>query len=414
MGRSQATAHPDVVIVGAGIAGLATAWRLCLGGMKVTILDPNPARAATWTAAGMLAPVTELAYGEAHHLALTMKAAERWPSFAEELEAAAEHSIGFQTCGTLYAALDAGDATELKRLQAFHGTLGLESSILTATETRDLEPLLSPTVRSALIAPGDHQVDNRLAGAALITAVERAGVHIEHAFVTALDGGASWSAGRDNLSLPGFSKSGGFVSEAPRIRVRTDDGSFEAPIVIICAGSWSPLIAGIPDPARPAVRPVRGESLRLGPGSGESLAAARQPLVSHNVRALVHGRPIYLVPRATGEIVIGATSDERGYGTGVLAGGVRQLLDDAREVVPGIDELELIDTSAGLRPATPDNLPLLGPTVMPGLLLATGYWRNGILLAPLMADMLASYLLAGEQCPQEYSPERFSTPAGSL
>jgi glycine oxidase len=174
--------------------------------------------------------------------------------------------------------------------------------------------------------------------------------------------------------------------------------------VVLAAGSLSGRLPGIPDDALPPVRPVKGQVLRL------TVPKRFAPFLSRTVRAVVRGSHVYLVPRENGELVIGATSEELGWDTTVTAGGVYELLRDAHELVPGITELPLTETRAGLRPGSPDNAPLLGPTELPGLLLATGHYRNGVLLTPVTGDAMAHALATGE-LPDEarpFTPKRFA------
>ncbi|MFH0252156.1 FAD-dependent oxidoreductase, partial [Streptomyces chitinivorans] len=182
-----------------------------------------------------------------------------------------------------------------------------------------------------------------------------------------------------------------------------DGTAVGADLVVLAAGSDSGRLAGVPEEVLPPVRPVKGQILRL------RIPGAYAPFLSRTVRALVRGGHVYLVPRADGELVLGATSEEQGWDTTVTAGGVYELLRDAHELVPGITELPLVETRAGLRPGSPDNAPLLGPTALPGLHLATGHHRNGVLLAPVTGDALAQVLTTGE-LPEEarpFTPRRF-------
>jgi glycine oxidase len=174
--------------------------------------------------------------------------------------------------------------------------------------------------------------------------------------------------------------------------------------VVLAAGCWSGSIEGLPPGVVPAVRPVKGQTVRL------RIPAAYAPFLHRNVRGLVKGGHVYLVPREDGELVIGATVEEMGYDTQVTAGSVYELLRDARELVPAITELPLTETHAGLRPGTPDNAPLLGPTALPGLVLATGHYRNGVLLTPVTADAVAAYLADGAlpDVAAPFTPDRFA------
>jgi glycine oxidase len=366
----------DVLVVGGGIIGLGVAWRAAQRGLSVTVLDPDPGRGANRVAAGMLAPVTELRYGEEPLLRLGMASNERYAGFVAELEEASGLRTGYRACGTLAVALDADDRAELRELHAFQQRLGLESEWLSGRECRRLEPMLAPSVRGGLLVPGDHQVDPRRLGAALLAACRAAGVRLHPSRAVRLH-----TAGE---------RVEGAVAE--------DGGVLTAGQTVLAAGGWSAELA----PELP-VRPVKGQTVRLrmsGPYAG---------LLGRNVRAVVRGCHIYLVPREDGELVLGATVEERGFDTEVTAGGVYELLRDAHELVPALTELPLVETGAGLRPGSPDNAPLLGPASRPGLVAATGHHRNGVLLTPVTADLLAELLAAGEfpEPLRPFSPARF-------
>ena len=380
----------DVLVVGGGIIGLATAWRSAQRGLSVTVLDPDPGRGANQVAAGMLAPVTELQYGEEALLRLGIASNERYADFAAELEAASGLPTGYRACGTLAVALDADDRAELREVHAFQQRLGLAAEWLTGRECRRLEPMLAPSVRGGLLVAGDHQVDGRRLGAALLEACLRAGVRIHRS-----------RAARFELT-PGQDRVTGVLAE--------DGTALAAGQTVLAAGSWSGAVPGLPAGAQLPVRPVKGQILRLRMGTTAGAPLPGGPFLSRNVRAVVRGVHLYLVPREDGELVVGATVEEQGFDTVVTAGGVYELLRDAHELVPGITELPLLETGAGLRPGTPDNAPLLGPTALPGLVAATGHHRNGVLLTPVTADAVAAYLATG-RLPAEaaaFSPSRFA------
>ncbi|MCX0243405.1 glycine oxidase ThiO, partial [Streptomyces drozdowiczii] len=360
--RTHPTEGSDVLVIGGGIIGLVTAWRAARRGLAVALADPEPGGGAARVAAGMLAAVTELHYGEETLLGLNLASARRYPAFTAELEEASGQDIGFRACGTLAVALDADDRAHLRELHELQRRSGLESEWLTGRECRRLEPMLAPGVRGGLRVDGDHQVDPRRLAAALLTACERAGVvfHRRRA---------------DRLSV---------VADRAVGAVLDDGTEVAADQVVLAAGSLSGRLAGVPAHVLPPVRPVKGQVLRL------TVPPAYAPFLSRTVRAVVRGSHVYLVPRENGELVIGATTEEMGWDTTVTAGGVYELLRDAHELVPGITELPLTETRAGLRPASPDNAPLLGRTALPGLHLATGHGRNGVLLTPVTGDAMAS------------------------
>ena len=358
---------PDLVVVGGGVIGLAAAWLSARAGLAVTVVDPCPGLGASWVAAGMLAPVSEATFGEDRLTALLVAAAARWAGFAAELEAASGCSVGYRRTGTLVVAVDQGDRAVLDQLLAYQHALGLEATRLTASACRTLEPALAPGVCGGVDVPGDHQVDNRRLLAALDAALPAAGVTVLRRRV-------------ERLVLDRSGSAAGVV---------LDDGAqLSAPQVVLAVGCEAARLEGVPEGVLPSVRPVKGHILRL---AGDP----DHPLVQRTVRGLVRGRPCYLVPRADGSLVVGATAEERGFDRRVQAGAVHALLDDARTLVPGIDDLELVECSAGLRPGSPDNGPFVGWTAVPGLAVAAGHHRNGILLAPLTADAVASLVTGG-------------------
>ncbi|WP_037852483.1 glycine oxidase ThiO [Streptomyces sp. NRRL S-1824] len=375
----------DVLVIGGGIIGLVTAWRAAQRGLRTAVVDPDPGGGAARVAAGMLAAVTELYYGEQMLLGLNVASAARYPAFAAELEAASGQDIGFRACGTLAVALDSDDRAHLRELHALQQRSGLQSEWLTGRECRRLEPMLAPGVRGGLRVDGDHQVDPRRLAAALLAACERAGVvfHRDRA---------------ERLVVVRDRATGALLAAGTELA---------ADQIVLAAGSLSGRLAGLPAEVVPPVRPVKGQVLRL------TVPAAYSPFLTRTVRAVVRGSHVYLVPRENGELVVGATSEEMGWDTTVTAGGVYELLRDAHELVPGITELPLTETRAGLRPASPDNAPLLGPTALPGLHLATGHHRNGVLLTPVTGDAMAELLTTGElpAVARPFTPERFAPAA---
>ncbi|WP_030319038.1 glycine oxidase ThiO [Streptomyces sp. NRRL B-3229] len=371
----------DVLVVGGGIIGLVTAWRAAQRGLRTAVADPEPGGGAAQVAAGMLAAVTELHYGEQTLLGLNLASAHRYPDFAAELTELTGHDLGYRRCGTLAVALDADDRAHLRELHALQRQSGLESEWLSGRECRRLEPMLAPGVRGGLRVDGDHQIDPRRLTRALLAACERAGVVFHRVWAERLR----------------------IVRDRAAGITTTDGGALDAGQVVLAAGSLSGRLDGVPEAVLPPVRPVKGQVLRL------TVPPRYAPFLSRTVRAVVRGSHVYLVPRENGELVIGATSEELGWDTTVTAGGVYELLRDAHELVPGITELPLTETRAGLRPGSPDNAPLLGPTDLPGLLLATGHYRNGVLLTPVTGDAMAHVLATGElpEVARPFTPGRF-------
>ena len=373
---SPNTEPPDAVIVGGGIVGLSAAWRAREKGLSVTVLERDTVgRGTSYVAAGMLAPVAEAEFGAAGRglLELGLRSAEMWPRFAAELERASGEEVGLLKTGTLVLARDEDEARELERQLAFRQSLGLRTERLRASAAREREPGLAPTVRLAVEAPDDHSVDPRLVLEALRRACEIAGVGIrEHTQVDSV-----------KLDDAGERVTGLLLHGGERL---------SAGQVVLAAGAWTGRIAGLPSDAQIPVRPVKGQILRLRDPAGPGL-------LTHVVR--FEGG--YLVPRAEGRYVLGATVEEKGFELSPTAGGVYELLRDASELVPGIDELQIEELSVGLRPGTPDNAPAIGRGALEELVWATGHHRNGILLAPLTAELVTA-VLTGEWGALDFSP----------
>ncbi|GAB4081258.1 glycine oxidase ThiO [Modestobacter muralis] len=352
----------DVVVAGGGLIGLSVAWRAAQRGLSVTVVDESPGAGASQAAAGMLAPVTEAAYGETDLLRLCLTSLQRYPDFAAEVEAAGGRPVGLRTVGTLVVGFDEDDMRELDALHGYQRELGLAAERLTPRETRRREPSLTPRVRGGLAVDGDHSVDGRALHAGLLAAAEATGVEVLRARVRELQ-----------------------VTDGRATGVVLDGGrELPAGQVVLALGAHSGGLPGVPPLP---VRPVKGQILRL---------AGAEGLLEGTVRALVRGRHVYLVPYAGDGLIIGATTEDRGFDATVTAGGVHDLLHDAIEVVPGVTELELVETLARWRPGTADNAPLLGSSGLPGLVLATGHHRNGVLLTPVTGDVVAEHLATGE------------------
>jgi glycine oxidase len=367
----------DVAIVGGGVIGLAVAWRAIRRGLTVTVIDPAEPERASAVSAGMLAPVSELTYGEQELFRLGLASRQGYGDFVAELEERTGMPTGYLADGALEVAYDADDLAVLAELRDYMTAMGVAVEAVDARECRRWEPMLAPGVRGGFYAPEDGSVDPRRLTAALRAAI-------------AADGGVAVDARATDVVL----RAGRAVG------VRTEDGTVvDADRVVLAAGCWTRRIGGVPPEVMPRVRPVKGQILRL-----------RGHLLRRTTRALVRGSSVYLVPRADGELVVGATQEERGFDVTPTAGGVWELLRDARELVPGITELAFAEVGVGLRPGSPDNMPLLGSTAVPGLLLATGHYRNGVLLAPLTGDVLADVLAGGElpDIAKPFAADRFT------
>jgi len=377
----------DVVVAGGGVIGTAIAWRAAAAGLDVVLVDPEEGHAASLVAAGMLAPASEALFGEGALLRLNLLALRRFGSFAAELEEAAGRQVGLRREGTLAVAYDPGDYAALTRLTAFRRSAGLEAEELVSRACRQLEPFLAPDVHGGVLFADDWSVDNRRYAAVLREAARSAKVRCIRDRVVEV-------RARDGQAR-GVRLAGG--------------GDVDAAHVVVAAGCWSGAVGGLPDALRTVVRPVKGQLLRLRHPDGVP------PVISHTIRAIVRGADVYLVPRADGELIVGATQEERGPDQTVTAGAVHDLLHDAMSVLPVTSELILAETCAGLRPGTPDNGPVVGRCGPDGLLLATGHYRNGILMSPVTADAAVA-LLAGQAPAPEwepFTPRRFTGEDGS-
>jgi len=377
----------DVVVAGGGVIGTAIAWRAAAAGLDVVLVDPADGQAASLVAAGMLAPASEALFGEGALLRLNLLAVRRFGSFAADLEEATGRQVGLRSDGTLAVAYDPGDYAALIRLTAFRRSAGLEAEELDSRACRKLEPFLTPDVHGGVLFADDWSVDNRRYAAVLREAARSAKVRCIRDRVVEV-------RARDGQAR-GVRLAGG--------------GDVDAAHVVVAAGCWSGAVGGLPDALRTVVRPVKGQLLRLRHPDGVP------PVISHTIRAIVRGADVYLVPRADGELIVGATQEERGPDQTVTAGAVHDLLHDAMSVLPVTSELILAETCAGLRPGTPDNGPVVGRCGPDGLLLATGHYRNGILMSPVTADAAVA-LLAGQVPAAEwepFTPQRFTGQDGS-
>jgi glycine oxidase len=383
LNERSAVNAPDVAIIGGGVIGLSIAWRAATAGLSVTVVEESPGRGASWAAAGLLAPITEVHHGEERVLQLGVASLEMYPSFVAELEDLTGASVAYRSQGTLIVAPNADDLAALGELYKLQQELGLVSRALKRRDARSFEPSLAPAFRAAWLIEGDHQIDNRALADVLGTACRMSGVQMITDVAVGID----------------------VASERVRGVKLARNSALPCNRVVLAAGCWSSAIEGIPDEVRPPVRPVKGQLLYLrGP--------ADPPLITHNVRGL----DVYLVPRRDGRIVVGATVEEQGFDTTVTAGAVYQLLRDAYELVPGLVELELLECVAGLRPGSPDNAPIIGESGLEGLLVATGHYRSGILLTPVTAEAMTELLVTGRTPAmiQSVSPQRFALTGGRV
>ncbi len=366
----------DAIVVGGGVIGLSCAWRAAERGLRVCLIErEEPGGGASGVAAGMLAPIGEVSWGEERLLRANLASAGAWPGFAEELAAASGREVGYRAVGALHVALDRDEAEELRRHFELQRAHWLDAEWLRPSECRRLEPGLATQVAGGVYAPTEAEVDPRVVVAALAEAFSRAGGEL-------VSGDVPAEGVFDGERLAGLRTEGGQELRAGQ--------------VVLAAGAWSGEAEWLPADARPPIRPVKGQIIEL---RGADPACER----------IVASRWVYMVPRADGRLIVGATVEERGFETTVTAGGVHELLREAYRLLPEVAELELVETSAGLRPGSPDNAPLIGVAGLPGLILACGHFRNGILLAPLTADAIVA-ALEGDEVPEPargLSPSRF-------
>jgi glycine oxidase len=335
-----------VVVIGGGVIGLAVAWRAAAAGLGVTVVDPAPGRGASWAAAGMLAPVGEAHFGEEALTELNLEASRAWPAFARELEEASGRPVHLRRDGTLLVAGDASDRAATDDILRYQQALGLDARRLTARQCRDLEPLLAPGISGGAELAEDHQVDNRL----VVEALEAACLASRVSFVD------------DEVSQVLID--GGRVAGVALGR----GGSRPAGAVVVAAGCRSGQLGGLPESVLPPVRPVKGLTLRLG-------AAGDAPRLRRTVRGLIHGRSCYLVPRSDGTVVVGASVEEAGFDMTVQVRVVAELLDDARRLVPAVDEYAIVDTTVDSGPAHPTTPPSSAPPT------STGCWSPRVTIA---------------------------------
>ena len=372
---------PAAIIVAGAPIGLGIGFELAQRGTSTTIFEKGKAgRGTSYQAAGMLAPDAEIEFEERQLYELNRESLRRWPDFADRVEAASGQSVDYRDEGTLIVADDRDAAEALERLYEFQREQGLNVEWLTGEEAREIEPFVAPGLSAAVFSPSDHQVDNRR-------------------LVDALRGAFEAEGGSLHEDTPVEA----VVPDPESPAVRTAEGTrVTGDRIVVAAGVWSRELEGLEPEAMPPVRPVKGQMIQM---------RRKRPF---DLQHVVRGPEAYLAPKSNGRIVMGATSEEMGFDTTVTAGGLYDLLEGGWEVVPGIRDLPVEETWAGLRPASRDHAPLLGSTAAPGIVMATGHYRHGILLTPITAKEIARLLRTGETSDwiQPFSPFRFSE-AGS-
>ncbi|MFN2384145.1 MAG: glycine oxidase ThiO [Gemmatimonadota bacterium] len=389
---------PDAIVVGGGLVGCLAARALAAHGRTVTLFERGrrPGGGASTAAAGMLSPQMEWAEGilvggdpEAARaeamLDLCVAARARWPAFARALEAESGRSLCYRTEGTLVVALTAAAAAELEAQARSQVRRGLRAEWLDTPTARRLEPGISPAARGALFLPDDHQVEPLPLMAAAIDVLARPGLRVVTGVaVAAVESAGGRVAGVRTVADPG--NGGGPAGEEVT----------RAPWVVLAAGAWSAAIRGLPRPL--PVRPVKGQMAAVRP--------AEMP-----IRHVVGCGGAYCVPRDDGRIVVGATVEEAGFDDSLDPAATEALVQAVAAAVPALGGAPIEARWSGLRPGTADDLPILGEDPeLPGLLYATGHYRNGILLAPLSADLVAG-LVRGEAPPADLAPFSAARPA---
>ncbi len=366
MVRSEDDGAGDVAIIGAGLIGLAVAVACAKRGARVTVYDSRePARAASWAGAGMLAPFSEETDGD--FAALCAASLDAYPAFVDELRALTGIDAGLRRDGTLHVAYDPDDVHELEMNAARLRAAGVVHELLDRRATLEREPILGIATQASLALSGEAQVDNRRLGRALLAACDRLRIRVIASAIPIA------------------------VEADRRVRgLRTADGFVAAPVVVNAAGAWAGQLDGVPPQARVPVSPVAGQMLAI---------SLPRTLVRH----VVWARGVYLVPRSDGRLLIGATVERRGFDARVTAAGIAWLLRGALETAPSLGDFTVSETWAGVRPGTPDGLPYLGATAIDGYFVAAGHYRNGILLAPITAEILADAI-------EEKSPQRNLAP----
>ena len=369
----------DAVVVGGGLIGLACAWRLARRGLSVAVVERGRfGCGASLAATGMLAPAAEHEPGSDPLLPLALDSLRRWPGFRDELEAASDLSIDYRPDGTLVLALGRDEVERLRARYELQRRSGLDAAWLPGPEVRRREPALRPSVAAGVHCPHDHQVDPRLVMAALVRACRAAGVAlVEDTPVDALE----WSGGRV-------------------VGVRTADTALCATTVILASGAWSGEGGLLPESLALPVRPLKGQSLAL-----------RTTRATGTLSHMVWTEQVHMAPKGDGQIIVGATVEDCGFRPGVTAGGLYALLEGARRVLPGIEEMEVEAVWSGFRPTSDDDAPIID-ALAPGLVAATGHHRNGYLLSPVTADAVADIVTTGAlpEVARPFTLSRFARP----
>ena len=368
-----------ILIIGGGIIGLSIAWRLIGIGKKVIIVDKKKlGKEASWAAAGMLSGRLDLKPCEKQLLSVFEKSHSEWPNFAKELENKSGKSIGYRKEGTLMIACDLNEEKKLKNNYNFLKKNKVNIFWLSGNEIREKEPYVSNNVLSGFFSPEDHHVNNRYTLDALITILKK---------------NKNSCIFKENTEVEKI-----ITNKDQVIGVKTKNETIKTKEIIVCSGAWTNRIKNIEIKEVP-IRPVKGQIVCL-----------KMPKSSSLLKHILWRENVYLVPRDNSDLIIGATEEEMGFDKSLTAGGIYNLLKIAREVLPAIEDLSIVESWSGLRPATRDEAPIIGPSKkIKGLIYATGHHRNGILLAPLTSNVIKNYYLNGkiENDFNKFKPGRF-------
>ncbi len=366
----------DVAIAGGGVIGGAIALELARAGLRVAVFDrQQPGQEASWASAGILSPAPENP-GMVAMVPLGKASLALYPEFVAQAEEISGKSAGFRPKGTLEALFSRDTKAELSTIIALHHGLGLKAEPLRGEDARELEPALSEDVEAAVLRPEEASVDNRALTAALLEAAQRGGAEI----FPGNGAKAIWREGN---------RCAGLVLQNEKV---------EAKWTVIAAGCFSATIEGIA-PYAP-VRPAKGQMVAL---RADDLKMER----------VLWSEKIYLVPRNDGRILAGATVEYTGFDKRTTAGGIEKILSAAIDLAPALADARVEETWAGLRPDSPDHLPILGPADLDGLLLATGHFRSGILLTPITARLVREWITEQRVSVDwdRFSPLRFQSAA---
>jgi len=352
----------DVAVVGAGLIGLSIAWRLAQTGRSVAVVERGSVGSgASLAATGMLAPAAEHEPGSDLLLPLALESLRRWPDFRDALQAASGREIDYRADGTLVIAIGRDEVERLRFRHDLQRRSGVAAEWLSGPEVRAREPLLRPNVTAGILCPLDAQVDPRLVMDALLGACEAAGVVIS-----------------EGVAVEGLERRGGRVTG-----LHAAGRTLAADTVILSAGAWSGEASLLPGDLAVPVRPLKGQSLAL-----------RTTKRTGTLSRMVWTDAVHMAPKSDGHLIVGATVEDCGFTSGVTAGGLFALLEGARRVLPGIEEMAIDAVWSGFRPTSDDDAPIIEEAA-PGLVVATGHHRNGYLLAPATADAVAILLTEG-------------------